>query len=443
MIFGIRVRSQTEVRLQDTQSYGTIAEALGNPPESKPWWLSLDARIITPLRASLWEIDLSVIKRVFELIRAGKKQIEQIELLYGQISSQADEISLLQYYLGVNQHRRLPLHGEPGQRIAKSTQEFWDFAKQDVLRADPKVVLDIGCGVRPFGLVRFNSHVCLEPFSPYATTLAKRFPSNTGIMPIMALAPDDLWRFPDKSVDSVFLLDVIEHMDKEVGKKVLLEAKRISKKASHVFTPLGFMEQHVSKSDLDEWGYEGNSLQTHLSGWDLEDFSDYEVTVMEKYHELESGDFGAIWASHYHDEPKAALTLSIPEALDANADWSRWLREIEKRFFFSEVNVSAEMAPWSFRAKQFVEFPPENLGIASASKLQAELGASLPGPRRIVLCTKSLASQLVLVSPPSKVLVLVEGDVSPNVPRGTNKNIKFVALEDRAIESALEWIEHR
>jgi hypothetical protein len=383
---------------------------------------------------------LSLIKRVFDKTRAGQEQLSQIELLTMQISSKTDEISFLEYYLGVHSNRRQPINATPGTKVVNSIQEFWNVAKNDVLRAEPKVVLDIGCGVRPFGLLRFSAHICLEPFAPYASTLAKRFPGETGIMPFMGMAPDDLWRFPDKSVDSVFLLDVIEHMDKDAGMEVLREAKRISRRSSHVFTPLGFMEQHVSESDLDEWGYEGNSLQTHVSGWGVEDFLDYEITVMEKYHELESGDFGAIWASHYHHEPKLPLTLNIPEALDSNSDWTRWLREIEKCFFFTEVNVSAEMAPWSFRASRFVEFPADNLGLSTASKVQAKLLNSAPFSKMVVLCTDSLARQLASTSFSSKVLFLIAGGLPAGFPIATNDLVRFVSLKDEDVGPVLNWL---
>ena len=385
---------------------------------------------------------LSLLKRVFDRTQAGKEQLSRIDLLSRQISSQADEITFLEYYLGVHSNRRQPIQMEPGKKFVDSIQEFWDIAKNDVLRAEPQVVLDIGCGVRPFGLLRFSSHICLEPFAPYASTLAKRFPGEAGIMPIMGMAPDDLWRFPDKSVDSVFMLDVIEHMDKEVGKQVLLEAKRISRRSSHVFTPLGFMEQHVSESDLDEWGYEGNSLQTHVSGWGVEDFLDYEITVMEKYHLLESGDFGAIWASHYHHESKAPLALNIPEALDANSDWTRWLREIEKSFFFTEVNISAEMAPWSFRASRFVEFPADNLGLSTSSKVQAKLLTSTPGSKMVVLCTDSIARQLASIDFSCKVLFLIEGEMPRGLPIGSNEFVKIVSLGQSSLEPVLSWLKN-
>ena len=36
--------------------------------------------------------------------------------------------------------------------------------------------------------------------------------------------------FPDRSIDTIFLLDTIEHMPKKIGKEVLIECERVARK---------------------------------------------------------------------------------------------------------------------------------------------------------------------------------------------------------------------
>jgi hypothetical protein len=72
--------------------------------------------------------------------------------------------------------------------------------------------------------------------------------------------------FDDKSFDAVVLLEVLEHMDKESGEKVINMAKRIAKKKVILSTPNGFINQN----EVD-----GNSLQKHLSGWKVADLAEY------------------------------------------------------------------------------------------------------------------------------------------------------------------------
>ncbi len=69
--------------------------------------------------------------------------------------------------------------------------------------------------------------------------------------------------FPDKSFDAVVLLDVIEHLSKDDGLKLITKMKRWAKKKIIVFTPNGFLHQHE---------YDENPLMEHLSGWSVTDF---------------------------------------------------------------------------------------------------------------------------------------------------------------------------
>ncbi len=65
-----------------------------------------------------------------------------------------------------------------------------------------------------------------------------------------------------KSFDAVLALDVIEHLKKDDGYKLLDSMEKAARKKVILVTPNGFIPQF----DKD------NKLQAHLSGWTVEDF---------------------------------------------------------------------------------------------------------------------------------------------------------------------------
>ena len=69
-------------------------------------------------------------------------------------------------------------------------------------------------------------------------------------------------RFQDKSFDCVLASDLIEHLSKEEGYKLVAMMVRIARKKVILFTPNGYLPQA---------GYGGNKFQRHQSGWDVEE----------------------------------------------------------------------------------------------------------------------------------------------------------------------------
>jgi hypothetical protein len=63
--------------------------------------------------------------------------------------------------------------------------------------------------------------------------------------------------------DAVVALDVIEHLSREEGERLLLSVERIAARRVLVFTPNGFLPQPPS---------DDNPHQEHRSGWTLHDF---------------------------------------------------------------------------------------------------------------------------------------------------------------------------
>ena len=132
-----------------------------------------------------------------------------------------------------------------------------------------RTVLDIGAGVRPMQWYTAERHVCLEPFPPYCQVLAA-----AGYTVIESPAPDGLevMRLLGREYEAVYLLDVIEHIGKDSGRRTLELAQQLAMVQVVVYTPDGFKEQAQ-----DVWGYGGDYWQTHRSGWAEADFPGWRV----------------------------------------------------------------------------------------------------------------------------------------------------------------------
>jgi hypothetical protein len=67
---------------------------------------------------------------------------------------------------------------------------------------------------------------------------------------------------PDRSFDCVVALDLIEHLTKEDGRRLLRAMERIARRKVVIFTPQGFLPQHAVGR---------NEFQRHLSGWEVDE----------------------------------------------------------------------------------------------------------------------------------------------------------------------------
>ncbi|MDA8161788.1 MAG: methyltransferase domain-containing protein [Desulfobacteraceae bacterium] len=118
-----------------------------------------------------------------------------------------------------------------------------------------KSVIDLGCGPSsPLQYCPWIKHsIGVEAFEPYLKkSMAKKI--HTEYLNAHLEALD----FPDKSVDAVIMIDVLEHLPEALGYQILKKAERWARKKIIVSSPNGFIEQ----SALDD-----NELQRHLSGW--------------------------------------------------------------------------------------------------------------------------------------------------------------------------------
>ena len=145
-------------------------------------------------------------------------------------------------------------------------------------------ICDIGPGIRPQPFYRADFHLCIEPHQEYVDWL-----EGHGYPVLKGTALD--WLPGIDPVEVVYMLDVIEHMDKEEGRDVLEHARR---KAGQVviFTPLGFREQSYKEGEKDAWGMNGTRWQTHRSGWTPDDFPGAAIYADPRFF----GDYGAFFA---------------------------------------------------------------------------------------------------------------------------------------------------
>jgi hypothetical protein len=173
-----------------------------------------------------------------------------------------------------------------------------------------ETVLDIGCGLRPQSFFEPRLHLCIEPFDQYANLIRRFYRQKGNLFVLQGRVREALSLLPDQSVDSSFLIDVIEHLPKEDGQWVIAQLERVTRKQIAIFTPLGFMPQHYTAGDKDLWGLDGTSFQEHLSGWTPEDFGEsWTFHGCKNYHPGETANthYGAFWALKTLREARPAL----------------------------------------------------------------------------------------------------------------------------------------
>lgn len=183
-----------------------------------------------------------------------------------------------------------------------SKNKVADLVKDRIIKT--KVVLDIGSGIHPQTFFRPFVHICVEPHLPYLNRLQKDVNNDSRYILLNCTWDNAMKNMLPKSVDTVFALDFIEHIQKSEGFKFLQEAERLARRQIVVFTPLGFYPQTYNDSKkLDRWGMDGGSWQTHRSGWLIDDFGDdWNLVCCDAYHFLDEYDqplekpIGAIWA---------------------------------------------------------------------------------------------------------------------------------------------------
>ena len=123
----------------------------------------------------------------------------------------------------------------------------------------PKSILDVGCGkgssiVRKMrAKIRGQYIVGCDIFQPYI-----RESKQSGLYDDCVLADARYLPFISKSFEFVFCLEVIEHLEKIEGEKLLSNLENLASKEVVISTPVGFMPQN---------SIDNNPYHTHKSAW--------------------------------------------------------------------------------------------------------------------------------------------------------------------------------
>ncbi len=124
---------------------------------------------------------------------------------------------------------------------------------------DCKTVLDLGCG--PSSPLQYCKNVeysvGVEAFKPYLNE-SKKKKIHTKYLQKKIQDLD----FKKNSFDAVILIEVLEHLSKKDGLKILKLAQKWAKKKVIISTPNGFFP--MDKVD-------NNIYQRHLSGWSVDE----------------------------------------------------------------------------------------------------------------------------------------------------------------------------
>ena len=129
-------------------------------------------------------------------------------------------------------------------------------------------VLDVGCGASPtmrqFGVAH---PVGIEGYKP-SIDRAKQLNTHDEMIHGDVRELDRYFR--PKQFDACVALDVIEHLAKPDGIKLMRDMEKIAAKKVIFFTPSGFLPQRHATND---------DLQEHLSGWEPVEMNNYGYKV--------------------------------------------------------------------------------------------------------------------------------------------------------------------
>ena len=130
-------------------------------------------------------------------------------------------------------------------------------------------VLDVGCGktnnMRRLGIKHSTG------FDGYAPYLDEAKQNHLHDEYVLGDVRELEQHFKPGQFDTVLALDVIEHLPREDGLKMMRSMEKIARRKVVLFTPSGFLPQR---------SYHDNALQEHLSGWEPAEMRGYGYEVI-------------------------------------------------------------------------------------------------------------------------------------------------------------------
>jgi SAM-dependent methyltransferase len=132
------------------------------------------------------------------------------------------------------------------------------------LTKDCQSLLDVGCGMES-PIMHFKKRINAVGVDAFLPSIERSKAQNihNEYFNIGVLELDK--QFENKSFDCVLASDLIEHLHKDDGFKLLELAEKIAKKRVVIFTPNGFLKQGE---------YDNNPWQVHLSGWEINEMEE-------------------------------------------------------------------------------------------------------------------------------------------------------------------------
>ena len=129
-------------------------------------------------------------------------------------------------------------------------------------------VLDLGCGYNsPLQHCNYSYSVGVEKFKPYLEESERKNIHNKYINADIIEV-----EFKPKSFDIVLCSEVLEHLTKENGIKLIKKMGVWARKKVIITTPNGFLPQE--DFDNNVLHFDNNVLQNHISGWDYSELKE-------------------------------------------------------------------------------------------------------------------------------------------------------------------------
>jgi hypothetical protein len=194
-----------------------------------------------------------------------------------------------------------------GERLSFDTpDELKAAAEARMISPVIGTLLEVGPYVRPQPFMYATSFMFIEPHLPYLEQVHKMHREKEQELGfaipavfLHAVADEAMPLLLDKSVDTVYAGDVIEHMSKEAGRRFIFQAKRVARRQVILFTPLDFMPQVYTPGFIDAHGQEDSHWQEHRSGWTPDDFGpEWDILTCERYHTSNYGRPEAVHEGH-------------------------------------------------------------------------------------------------------------------------------------------------
>ena len=136
-------------------------------------------------------------------------------------------------------------------------EQYPNLVKKEII-GSCQTLLDVGCGTKS-PVVKFSDKLDYSAgIDIFESSLLKNKKSKiyTEYEKMDVLEIGDVYK--ENSFDCVLASELIEHLAKEDGLRLIAMMEKIAKKKVIVFTPNGYLQQ-------DE--YDGNEFQIHRSGW--------------------------------------------------------------------------------------------------------------------------------------------------------------------------------